>query len=68
MSDDKSAKLIILFVAAVVMLNFPLLGIFDRRQLQYGLPMMYCYLFAVWALLVLLVGLAVQNRNRRKTG
>lgn len=68
MSDDKSAKLIILFVAAVAMLNFPLLGIFDRRQLQYGLPMMYCYLFAVWALLVLLVGLAVQNRNRRKTG
>ena len=68
MSDDKSAKLIILFVAAVAMLNFPLLGIFDRRQLQYGLPTMYWYLFAVWAFLVLLVGLAVQNRNRRKTG
>lgn len=68
MSDDKSAKLIILFVVAVVILNYPLLGIFDRRQLQNRLPMMYCYLFAVWALLVLLVGLAVQNRNRRKTG
>ncbi|MFM8374224.1 MAG: hypothetical protein ACKOCO_17760 [Bacteroidota bacterium] len=68
MSDDKSARLIILFVVAVMLLNYPLIGIFDRRQLQHGIPVMYGYLFVVWALIVLLVGLAVQNRNRRKIG
>ena len=66
MSDDKSAKLIILFLVAVMLLNYPLMSIFDRRQFQFGIPLIYCYLFGVWALLVLFIGLAVQNRNRRK--
>ncbi len=68
MSDDKSAKLIIIFVVAVLLLNYPIMGIFDKRELRYGIPMLYYYLFVVWALLIVLIGLAVQNRNRRKIG
>lgn len=68
MSEDKSAKLILLFVVAVLMLNYPLASIFDKRQLLYGLPLMYTYVFTVWLLLVLFIGLAVQHRNRRKIG
>lgn len=42
-------KLLLLFVAGVLLLNFPVLGIFNRAATLGGIPVLVLYLFGVWA-------------------
>jgi hypothetical protein len=43
------AKLILLFVAGALLLSFPVLAIFNRPATLGGIPVLYLYLFGVWA-------------------
>jgi hypothetical protein len=45
-------RLLALFFAGVLLLNFPLLALWDRDTTLLGLPLFPCALFAVWALLI----------------
>lgn len=42
-------KLIVLFVLGALVLNFPILAIFNRAATLGGIPVLYLYLFGVWA-------------------
>jgi len=48
-------RLVALFVAAAALLNFPLLALWDREALVFGLPLFPSALFALWAGLIALV-------------
>jgi hypothetical protein len=52
MADERSSKLLITFVAFLVLLNYPILGIVDKPLLCLGLPLLYFYLFFVWLTLI----------------
>lgn len=41
-------KLVLLFVAGALLLNFPVLAIFNRLATVAGVPVFYLYLFGVW--------------------
>lgn len=41
-------KLALLFFIAALLLNFPVLAIFNRRAELVGVPILYLYLFGVW--------------------
>lgn len=43
-------KLALLFVVGVLLLNFPILAIFNRASLLAGIPVVFVYLFGVWFL------------------
>jgi hypothetical protein len=43
-------KLASLFVVGVLLLNVPVLAIFNRASTLAGIPVLYVYLFGVWAL------------------
>jgi hypothetical protein len=58
----KSARLVAAAVLGFVVLNAPLLTIADSDATLGGVPVLYAYLFAVWAILIALVGLAVRGR------
>jgi len=60
-------KLLGLFVFGVVAFNPPLLNLFSGATL-FGWPLLYVYLFVVWALLIGAVALAVERRRRRNIG
>jgi hypothetical protein len=45
-------RLIFLFFVGAVALNYPLLSIADTDQMLLGIPVLYLYLFVVWALLI----------------
>jgi hypothetical protein len=45
-------RLLALFFGGVLVLNFPLLALWDRDATLLGLPLFPCALFAVWALLI----------------
>lgn len=62
MEPLKSARLVAVAVLGFLMLNAPLLAIADSDFRLGGIPVLYAYLFAVWALLIALVALAARSR------
>lgn len=55
--------LVALFMGGVLFLNYPLLGIFDRAELPFNIPLLYISLFALWALIIVVVAWLVEHRR-----
>ncbi len=45
-------RLAVLFAAALLLFNFPLLALWDHPLLVFGLPLFPLALFVIWALLI----------------
>jgi hypothetical protein len=63
MSDDRNSKLLLVFAAFLLLLNYPVLSIVDKERLWMGLPVLYFYLFFIWLLLIVVVGLVVRKNK-----
>ena len=57
-------SLLALFALGVVLFNPPLLLLFSVDATLFGFPALYIYIFASWALLVVLVSMIVNRRSR----
>lgn len=55
-------KLALLFVLGAVLTNFPVLAIFDRTDTLAGVPLLYVYLFGVWAAGIAAIVLLARKR------
>lgn len=60
--EDRAGRLVALAVAAFVLFDYPLLALFDVEVLLLGVPLVWLYVFAVWAALVVAVALTVRGR------
>ena len=58
----RSARLAAIAVLGFLLLNAPLLTIADSDATVAGIPVLYAYLFVVWAALIALIALAVRRR------
>jgi hypothetical protein len=56
-------RLVALFLLGVLLFTPPFLGIFNMPDRILGLPSLYLYLFAAWALLIVLVALVVESAD-----
>lgn len=65
MADERNSKLLITFVAFLLLLNYPILGIVDKQLLFLGLPLLYFYLFFVWLSLIVAIGLIVSQKHKK---
>ena len=61
--DVKGPRLAALFLVGVLLLNFPFLRLVDRDVSVLGVPLLYAYVFAVWALLIGLMALVLERRG-----
>ena len=59
MSPDsrKTRRLAGVFLLGWVLLNYPILSLFNRPVAWAGIPLLYAFVFFAWALIVGLVGL-----------
>lgn len=48
----RAERLLALFAAGWLLLNYPLLALFGRLGTVAGIPALYLYLFVAWALLI----------------
>lgn len=46
-----------------VLLNFPLLAVFDHEGRVGGVPVLYLYVLLMWVLVVVLTGYMVRNKE-----
>ena len=55
------ARLACVFLLGCLLFSFPLIALFNVSGRVFGVPVLYAYLFAAWALLIALVA-AVMER------
>ena len=61
----KGQRLVAIFLLGCLLLNDPLLRLFAGPAQILGVPALYVYVFFVWALLIVLMALAVESRTKR---
>ena len=59
----KGQRLAALFLLGLFLLNYPLLNLFASASELLGIPVLYAYVFAVWALLIGAMALVVEIRG-----
>ena len=59
----KGQRLAALFLLGFLLFNYPLLTLLAGSIHVFGIPMLYFYVFAVWALLIGLMALVIEKRN-----
>ena len=57
----RGQRLIALACLGGLLLNYPLLSLFNTTRTLWGLPLLYAYLFVVWALLIGLIAVVVER-------
>ena len=61
--ERKGQRLIALFILGCLLFNYPVLSLFNVAAEAFGVPVLYAYIFAAWALLVALMALVVETRR-----
>ena len=59
----KGQRLVALFLLGLLLFNYPLLHLFAGPGQLLGIPVLYAYVFLVWALLIAVMALVVEKRN-----
>lgn len=65
---SRRERLIALTIVSVLAFNYPLLSLFNYPILVLGIPLLYLYLFCVWAIFIALVAWILESQSRRTKG
>jgi len=61
--EAKGQRLVALFILGCLLFNYPLLSLFNVPVDFLGVPLLYAFIFAAWAVLIALMALAVESRR-----
>jgi hypothetical protein len=61
--EAKGQRLVALFILGCLLFNYPVLSLFNVAATAFGVPVLYAYIFAAWALLVALMAYVVEARR-----
>jgi hypothetical protein len=56
-------RLAAIFLLGCVLLNYPILYLFNTPAEVFGIPVLYAFLFGAWAVLVVLMALNIELRR-----
>ena len=62
-TEAKGQRLIALFILGCLLFNYPVLSLFNVSADALGVPVLYAYIFAAWALLIALMAYAAESRR-----
>jgi hypothetical membrane protein len=60
-SGKTGPRLIAVFAAGVILLDFPILFLFTRPVSVAGVPLLYAYVFGAWIVLIGLMAYAIER-------
>jgi hypothetical protein len=66
MRQQSREYIVILFIIGALALNYPVLGLFDRSEALFGIPLLYFYLYLMWLTLIILLIAVVQHSEVRE--
>lgn len=59
----RRSRMVALFILGVVLFNYPVLSLFNRKLLILGIPILYLFMFSVWVLFIVLIIFITASRN-----
>ena len=59
--DARGQRFAALCMLGMVLFNFPILALFNVPGELFGVPLLYAYLFAAWAVLIALMALVAER-------
>ncbi len=62
--NKRSERLVALCLLGALLFNYPMLALFNRATLVAGIPLVYAYIFAAWALLIALIAIVARGSGR----
>jgi hypothetical protein len=62
-NSNKNKQLISLFFLGFLMLNYPILSLFNIRSFVLGIPLLCLYIFSIWFSLILLISITTYRPN-----
>lgn len=57
-------RLAAVFLFGLILFNYPVLALFDKAASFLGVPLVFAYLFAAWAVIILLLVSIVERGER----
>ena len=57
----QNERLIVIMIIGVIVLNYPLLSLFSKVKLIFGITVLYLYLFIVWSIFIGCVALVLEK-------
>jgi len=57
----KEQRFVAICMLGIVLFNFPVLALFNVGGAVLGIPVLYAYIFAAWALLIVLLALVAER-------
>jgi len=63
----KIQRLLVLFAFGCLAFNYPLLALFSKTTLWYGIPLLYLYLFGLWIIFILFIAIIIERKKLPKT-
>jgi hypothetical protein len=61
----RGQRLIAIFLLGCLLFNYPLLYLFNSKSQIFGIPLLYAYIFAAWALLIGLMAWVVEHASHK---
>ena len=63
----KIQRLLVLFAFGCLALNYPLLGLFSKTVLWFGIPALFLYLFVTWVLFIVFIAIVTERKKLPRT-
>ena len=51
------------FLLGCLLLDYPLLSLFNKPEKIFGVPLLYIYIFVAWAVLIALMAYVIEKRR-----
>jgi len=62
--EIRDQRLVALSMLGCLVFNYPILELFNRPGTVLGIPVLYAFIFAAWGLLIAMMALAVEAKDR----
>jgi hypothetical protein len=63
----KIQRLLVLFIFGTLAFNYPLLALFSKQVLWFGIPLLYLYLFAFWVIFIVFIAFVAERKKMPRT-
>jgi hypothetical protein len=57
----QNERLVVLLIIGVIALNYPLIFLFSKVRLLFGIPILYLYIFTIWSMLIVCIALILEK-------
>ncbi len=59
--EKRAPRVVALCMLGWLLFNYPIMALFNVPAAVFGIPVLYVYIFTAWALLIVLMALAVER-------